>query len=546
MKSREVSEVIEVTAELTPFTELEEDTDEGLAEISDIEGDSEPTSDQVEEISLTQDAGFPMGSPETGELTSQEEANTEDTLKEETVIEEEIPEWLAEINFKDESSEEEQPLSESQAGTFEPDMPAWLLDAQQDSEEEVEPTRVPTDADNEDGETELPDWLLQDEESTEQPSSTGFITGEDAPDWLSTELETEEIVSEEFEVDIETDEEYPLEVPKQDEGIESQPEISTIEEYLSSEEQAEIDKGQSSSDIETPVQTAIHTGTDEAADPDSAFAWLEGLAARQGAAEETLLIPPEERLETPPEWVSQSEDELGEEAVQVDFASSEGEDIDFSEPVITDQIEDTQPTGEVFTGIATDEGELPELIYPSEMTGESEQISEGEGSAIEEDVPEWLSEFEEKSSDVEAKTESIPEELPEWIRDLEKEQDVQPEVAPSSGWVPEFESSQVTTEQIEQSVPQLAEEVEHLSSDQTLKTAQAALDAYNVERALEHYNRLIQNGEHLEEIIHDLRDALYRYPIDIAIWQSLGDAYMRSNRLQEALDAYTKAEELLR
>ena len=45
---------------------------------------------------------------------------------------------------------------------------------------------------------------------------------------------------------------------------------------------------------------------------------------------------------------------------------------------------------------------------------------------------------------------------------------------------------------------------------------------------------------------YDLREATYRYPVDVNIWQSLGDAYMRANRLQDALDAYTKAEELLR
>ncbi len=57
---------------------------------------------------------------------------------------------------------------------------------------------------------------------------------------------------------------------------------------------------------------------------------------------------------------------------------------------------------------------------------------------------------------------------------------------------------------------------------------------------------MIRKGRSLEEIIRDLRDALYRYPVEVPIWQSLGDAYMRANRLQEALDAYTKAEELLR
>jgi cytochrome c-type biogenesis protein CcmH/NrfG len=50
----------------------------------------------------------------------------------------------------------------------------------------------------------------------------------------------------------------------------------------------------------------------------------------------------------------------------------------------------------------------------------------------------------------------------------------------------------------------------------------------------------------LDEVIHDLREAIYRFPVDVSIWQTLGDAAMRANRLQDALDAYTKAEELLR
>jgi len=78
-----------------------------------------------------------------------------------------------------------------------------------------------------------------------------------------------------------------------------------------------------------------------------------------------------------------------------------------------------------------------------------------------------------------------------------------------------------------------------------LKRAKEALEAHNVERALENYDQLIQFGQHLDATIHDLRDALYHYPIDVSIWQLLGDAYMKSNQLQDALDAYTKAEELL-
>jgi hypothetical protein len=80
----------------------------------------------------------------------------------------------------------------------------------------------------------------------------------------------------------------------------------------------------------------------------------------------------------------------------------------------------------------------------------------------------------------------------------------------------------------------------------SLGDAQSALGRGNIAAALDIYAKLIRKGRSLEEIIRDLRDALYRYPVEVPIWQALGDAYMRANRLQEALDAYTKAEELLR
>ncbi len=64
--------------------------------------------------------------------------------------------------------------------------------------------------------------------------------------------------------------------------------------------------------------------------------------------------------------------------------------------------------------------------------------------------------------------------------------------------------------------------------------------------ALEKYNALIEARQMLPNVITDLREALYRFPVDINLWQALGDAYARSGQLQEALDAYTKAEELLR
>jgi tetratricopeptide (TPR) repeat protein len=79
-----------------------------------------------------------------------------------------------------------------------------------------------------------------------------------------------------------------------------------------------------------------------------------------------------------------------------------------------------------------------------------------------------------------------------------------------------------------------------------LASAQDVLDQNSLDDAMKKYSKLVKKGRLLDEVIHDLREAIYRYPVDVIIWQTLGDAYMRTNRLQDALDAYTKAEELLR
>jgi competence ComEA-like helix-hairpin-helix protein len=87
----------------------------------------------------------------------------------------------------------------------------------------------------------------------------------------------------------------------------------------------------------------------------------------------------------------------------------------------------------------------------------------------------------------------------------------------------------------------------HLDPDHLiLKKAQRSLQERDIPSAIKQYELLLKKMVLLNEIILDLQDALYRYPVDISIWQALGDAYMRNNQLQDALDAYTKAEELLR
>ncbi|MBE0672836.1 MAG: tetratricopeptide repeat protein [Anaerolineales bacterium] len=79
-----------------------------------------------------------------------------------------------------------------------------------------------------------------------------------------------------------------------------------------------------------------------------------------------------------------------------------------------------------------------------------------------------------------------------------------------------------------------------------LMQAKGELDRGDIPAALDHYGKLIKKGKHLEETIRDLTESIYRYPVEVGIWQTLGDAYMRANRLKEALESYNKAEELIR
>ncbi|HJW91731.1 MAG TPA: helix-hairpin-helix domain-containing protein [Anaerolineales bacterium] len=103
-----------------------------------------------------------------------------------------------------------------------------------------------------------------------------------------------------------------------------------------------------------------------------------------------------------------------------------------------------------------------------------------------------------------------------------------------------------------ETIPSLAEaplsaETETPSEPQTaLAQAWNSLLSGDSDRALQQYGVLIQREQALEQVIHDLREGISRYPIDVSLYQALGDAYLRSGQLQEALDAYTKAEELLR
>ncbi len=93
---------------------------------------------------------------------------------------------------------------------------------------------------------------------------------------------------------------------------------------------------------------------------------------------------------------------------------------------------------------------------------------------------------------------------------------------------------------------QLPAEMESGAEIETLANARNAITQGQPSQAVAFYSELIKKNYRLNEVIKDLQDALYIFPVDVNMWVTLGDAHNRCADLQMALNAYTKAEELVR
>ncbi|MCC7118456.1 MAG: tetratricopeptide repeat protein, partial [Anaerolineales bacterium] len=182
-------------------------------------------------------------------------------------------------------------------------------------------------------------------------------------------------------------------------------------------------------------------------------------------------------------------------------------------------------------------------------------------------IPAWLQGVDEPS----AAQELDDDDAPPWLRRESweaEEKTTAPKPVTSADWHPMEAASQTPPKEVAKPVAQApkvaqpvaspkpqpaqkqpkkaAEKREPQTASAALSQAKGELDRGDIPAALEHYEKLIKRGKHLEETIRDLTESIYRYPVEVGIWQTLGDAYMRANRLKEALEAYNKAEELIR
>jgi len=376
---------------------------------------------------------------------------------------------------------------------------------------------------------------------------------------------------------------------------------------------------------QTPASASIEGLGKSEQEQDDSFAWLESLAAKQGATE-GLLTKPEDRLEQEPEWVKQAKDLNAqqpqtaepEQPAAIDetaaWLSSLDEEKKQPEPAADEtamwlkSLEEAKP--ESFQATESAQDSLPAWIQdieqeetpatestvpaggepqpePEMQTPVEEPVVMQQSKLEEESIPSWLAELDKE----EEKSASTDEDLPAWLRseetapaaaeptratDWKPAEEKQPEIIysppleepkPEIIYSPPLAEEPEPAAEIAQEQPVQAPEPQKVEPtpaqerykepvtrrvpsiptvDPVLSSARNELSRSNIPGALESYAKLIKRGRFLDEVIYDLREALYRYPVEVNIWQSLGDAYMRANRLQDALDAYTKAEELLR
>ncbi len=334
----------------------------------------------------------------------------------------------------------------------------------------------------------------------------------------------------------------------------------------------------------------------------AAFAWLEGLAAEQDAKEEGLVTPPIEGEVQPPEWVKLEMEPITEEPVSPELP------VAAEEPVLpAAQVPDwikglgEEPEAEPVP-------EAP-VSVESPAAGEGAPVSPAPAEAGEEnpeELPAWLLEMDQPQEEKEAPAqydealEWKVEELPDWLKEItetEAAEEVAPaehpvsaadvaagaviaglakpeEAAPPAETVgqpveiPEPEVLVPIKAEAEAEPATIAEEVppeavepkpveptgpepvaavlEPDPAEALLTNARSALNQGQPSQAITLYSGLVKQNYHLDEIIKDLQDALYRFPVDVDMWVTLGDAHSNTHNLQEALNAYTKAEELAR
>ena len=287
----------ESLVELTPLDEIIEPEVEEVQRVTEIQDEQPPVvelSENLQETISPKSVETEVDLPEISE--TEEVAALEDTTAEEALVAPDFDDadaamaWLESLAAKQGVSEDELLTSPEERSETPPE---WVQDAAQSDEILADQDFSDTVEEIQSDESEMPDWVLAVSDTEEQTAE---------PETIADILEIDEDLTIGDKLVSEGDGEIPewiLETPEA-EKLEVETEIIS-EVPDDSPEIVEV----SASDIDAALVDAEEDFPDFD-DADAAMAWLESLAAKQGVSEEELLTTPEERSESPPDWVQES------------------------------------------------------------------------------------------------------------------------------------------------------------------------------------------------------------------------------------------------
>jgi predicted Zn-dependent protease len=301
---------------------------------------------------------------------------------------------------------------------------------------------------------------------------------------------------------------------------------------------------------------------------DDAMAWLEALAAQQGAPPEELVTPLETRTEAMPDWlrqtvtpaeveppVSASQPESGHEpaAAMPDEAAAEPEGDDALAWLEALAAQHGARDEELITPAVDRAEDMPAWLQAAMSAPEpaEAELPAPEPASPAEPLPAWLAEAAapdveplEFTPVVEAAEPEVsasppepaapPEDLPVAVAETKPPEPVQPSPVQA---VPAFSAAPAGRRR------RLVRPGESGRVEPTavrLANARAALQAGQQDEALAAYEALILDRQELDGVVADLEAAAAQAASRRAL-RALGDAYMRQDRLQKALETYKQA-----
>lgn len=430
---------------------------------------------------------------------------------------EELPEWLKELDGYPEGTS---PISDATETTSD-EFPDWLKGfSESDTNEQVPITPASLEEPVED-EGEMPGWLSD----LNLKGTSVESSAVDVPDWLrglGPEPTAESPVEQPIDGVPPVVEQTSAEIPA-DEVLssaetpvaEAQP-ADEIPDWLKSlQPEVTVESGGEKVDAEAPSAEGIPEAVTESEFTEQAANEIPALVEETATVtevEETAATVSSaeavEILETEPE---QSVEEPAPEVI---------------EPVVAETVETTETEAKVVIPTELEPGE--KIIEEAQPEGEQTQATE-EVPVLAQEEPSVISEPEITATEPE--TESVQPIVEETIQ-------------------PEPESQLAAEEKLVEPEPktsllEVTEETPTTEYDRIFQEASKAIESGDLEDAEDQFTKLIKVETLLDKIVETLTTATESYPTDSGLWMTLGDAFGRSGKLQNALDAYTKAEEYL-